>query len=207
MAAAERVERERLEELCDSLATETRRSVDEAVGLPPNGRIMTNSLIIRVNDQTEGALKLKADTEDTQFYYEAVIRVCSDTEMMDSQDGWGVPKAKIESCELLAAFGTGVTGLCVASFDVESKQPVGKRSRQGVSQTLGVKFSAAMGSLVEFVDPENVVHRATILSFALYVPKAKGTCMVHAFGGQVVLIAYVFDATCVTTPFVVRFRP
>ena len=100
-----------------------------------------------------------------------------------------------------------MTGLCVASFDVESKQPVGKRSRQGVSQTLGVKFSAAMGSLVEFVDPENVVHRATILSFALYVPKAKGANMAWMFGGQTVLIAYVFDATCVTTHFVVRFRP
>jgi len=207
MAAAEREERGRLEKLCDSLTTETSGSVAAAVGLTGNGRVMTNSLIIRVNDQTDGALKLNADMEDTQFYYEAVIRTCGDTEMKDSQDGWGVPKAKIESGELLAAFGIGGSGLCIASFEVESKQPVGKRSRQGVSQTLGVKFSAEYGSFVEFVDPKNVVHRATVLSFALYVPKAKGANMVQAFGGQTVLIAYVFDATCVTTHFVVRFRP
>jgi len=199
------MEQDALEVAVQAIEQGAAADVQEALGLPSNGRVITNSLMVRVNQQTEGALRLKADMEDTQFYYEAIIRVCNGTEMQDSEDGWGIPKGKIDTGELLAAFGIGATGLCVASFDIESKQPVGSRSRQGAGKALGNKFTASMGSLVQFVDQNETVHRAAIVSFMLYVPKAKGTNLGVEFGGQTVLLAYVFDSTTVSTHYVVRF--
>ena len=204
MEATEPMERDTLEAAVPSLSNEDMEAVSEVSMMPANARIITNSLMLRVSKQTEGALQLKTELEDPQFYYEAIIRVCKNEDMQDSFDGWGTNKSNIEKDELLAAFGTASTGSCVASFEIDSKEPVGKRSRQGASQTLLNRFRAAFGGLVEFVDNKKTVHRAAIMSFALYVPKEKGGNLAGAFGGQVVLIAYVFDSTTVSNHFVVR---
>ena len=157
MEATEPKEREDLEEILNSMSNAEVQAVSEESGMPAHGRVIANSLMIRVNNQTEGALQLKAELEDDQFYYEAVIRVCKDEDMQDSFDGWGTNKSNIEKDELLAAFGTASTGSCVASFEIDSKQPIGKRSRQGASQTLPNRFRAAFGCLVEFVDDKKTV--------------------------------------------------
>ena len=204
MEATEPKEREDLEEILNSMSNAEVQAVSEESGMPAHGRVIANSLMIRVSNQTEGALKPKMELEDPQFYYEAVVRVCKNEEIKDSLDGWGIPKSNIDKGELLAGFGIGSTRSCVASFEIEYKQPIGKRSRQGTAQTLNNTFSAAFGSLVTFVDENDTVHRAAIMSFALYVPKERGGNLAEAFGGQVVLIAYVFDATTVSMHFVVR---
>ena len=107
MEATEPKERDNLEASVDSLSNEDMAAVSEVSMMPANARIITNSLMLRVNNQTEGALQLKAELEDDQFYYEAVIRVCKDEDMQDSFDGWGTNKSNIEKDELLAAFGIG----------------------------------------------------------------------------------------------------
>ena len=198
------MEQRTLEDAVRAIDAAEAEDLQETVGLPINARVISNSLMLRVNKDTDGALTLKADMENTQFYFEAIIRVCSETATLDQADGWGMPKKHIEGGELLAAFGCGgAHGLCVASFDIEPKQPVCSRSRQGVSKALNSKFSAYYGCLVQFSTEDGVVHRAAIVSFALYVPKSKGSNIAAQFGGQTVLIAYVFDSTNVSAHFVV----
>ena len=81
MEATEPKERDNLEAVVDSLSNEDMAAVSEVSMMPANARIITNSLMLRVNNQTEGALQLKAELEDDQFYYEAVIRVCKGLKM------------------------------------------------------------------------------------------------------------------------------
>ena len=206
MAAAEPMEQGRLEAAVKAIGAEEAEDLHKAIGLPGNARVITNLLMLRVDNATDGALTLKADMENTQFYFEAIIRVCSETATPDPADGWGMNKKQIDSGELLAAFGCGGThGLCVASFDIEPRQPVGSRSRLGVGKALNSKFTAHLGCLVQFSTEDGVVHRAAIVSFALYVPKSRGTNIGVQFGGQTVLLAYVFDSTNVSSHFVVCF--
>ena len=199
------MEQGRLEAAQAAIDANELQELKEIIGMPSNGRVITNTLMLRVNKDTDGALTLKAEMENDQFYYEAIIRVCDEKETIDKEDGWGIHKKKIEGGELLAAFGCGAHGQCVASFVVDPKSSVGSRSRQGVGKALHSKFTAHLGCLVQFSTEDDVVHRAAIVSFALYVPKKKGTNIGVKFGGQTVLIAYVFDSTNVSTHFVVCF--
>ena len=45
--------------------------------LPPEVRVATNLIMLRVNEQTDGVLTLDPNMEDDQYYYEAMIRFCS----------------------------------------------------------------------------------------------------------------------------------
>ena len=115
MAEQEPMEKGRLEAAVKAIDAAEAEKLQKTIGLPSNVRVITNSLMLRVNKDTDGALTLKADMENTQFYFEAIIRVCSETATLDQADGWGMPKKHIEGGELLAAFGCGgAHGLCVA---------------------------------------------------------------------------------------------
>lgn len=177
--------------------------------LPGMVRVATNLLAQRVNDQTDGALRLHANMDDTQYYYEAILRFCSKEDMFEPEgsvgDGWQMPQANYKSLEMFALFGSGSTCRCVARFDVKLQEPIGKRSRASASRALGTSYAIHTGSFVVFKDAKGVVHRATVLTLALYMPNTKQTPMIGAFGGQVVVFAYVFDATAMEWYFVVIF--
>ena len=177
--------------------------------LPGHVRVATNLLVVRVNTQTDGALRLHANMDDDQYYYEAVLRFCSKEDMFEPEgsngDGWQMPQANYKSLEMWALFGPGHTGLCVAKFDVQFQEPVGKRSRAGTSKTVGTAYSIQTGSYVVFKDADGDVHRAIVLTLALYMPNTKQAPMTGACGGQVVIFAYVFDASAMEWYFVVIF--
>ena len=90
--------------------------------LPGEVRVATNLLALRVNDQTDGALRLHANMDDSQFYFEAILRFCSKEDMFEPKDadgdGWMMPQANYKSLEMFALFGPGSTSRCVAKFDV-----------------------------------------------------------------------------------------
>ena len=87
------MEQGRLEAAVQAIDAAEAEKLQQAIGLPSNVRVITNSLMLRVNKDTDGALTLKADMENTQFYYEAIIRVCSETATLDKADGWGSRKS------------------------------------------------------------------------------------------------------------------
>jgi len=173
-------------------------------------------LIHRVNDQTDGALRLHANMDDSQFYFEAILRFCSKDDMFEpgelAMDGWKMPQANYKSLEMFALFGPGITSKCVAKFDVTLQEPVGKRSRAGASRALGISYTIQSGSYVVFKDDDGVVHRVTALTLTLYMyvhaqyeAYTKQTPMTGACGGQVVVFAYVFDSSAMEWYFVVLF--
>ena len=86
------MEQRSLEDAVRAIDAAEAEDLQETVGLPINARVISNSLMLRVNKDTDGALTLKADMENTQFYYEAIIRVCSETATLDKADGWGMSK-------------------------------------------------------------------------------------------------------------------
>ena len=177
--------------------------------LPGEVRVATNLLALRVNDQTDGALRLHANMDDSQFYFEAILRFCSKEDMFEPKDadgdGWMMPQANYKSLEMFALFGPGSTSKCVAKFDVKLQVSVSKRSRAGASRALGISYGIQSGSYVVFKDASGVVHRATVLTLALYMPNTKQTPMTGACGGQVVVFAYVFDSSALEWYFVVVF--
>ena len=64
-------------------AEEVEKDVAE-YSLPPEVRVATNLILLRVNVQTGGVLTLVPHMESEQYYYDAIIRFCSTEDMYET---------------------------------------------------------------------------------------------------------------------------
>ena len=131
-------------------AEEVERDVAE-YSLPPEVRVATNLIMLRVNEQTGGVLTLVPHMESDQYYYDAIIRFCSMEDMCETggfKDGWKMPQSHYKNLEVFCLFGTCIEHNIAAGFQVKNFMPVAKRSREGTKKALGVSFNIVSGGLL-----------------------------------------------------------